>query len=84
VTIKDDGHFETDYASHHFNHMPPLKLANEEMFTSRGLLSPSDELPPRITVSNLTASWTNVSMLSYFVCIIRVFIGEGKAGIEQC
>ena len=84
MTIKDGSHVETDCESHYYYVMPPLKLLNEEMFTSSGLGSQSDELPPRIRVSNLTASWTHVSILSYFVCIIRVFIGEGKTGIEQC
>ena len=53
-----------DTTSHRFYQMLPLKLANEEMFTSRGLGSPSDESPPRIAVSNLTASWAHVRMLS--------------------
>jgi len=56
---------DTASASHAGYVMPPLKLVNEEIVTSSGLGSPlSDGSSPRIIVSNLTASWTHVSMLS--------------------
>ena len=83
MAIKDGGLVETASTSYHQYVMPPLKLVNEEFITSSGLGSSSDGSPHRIVVTNLTASWTHVSLLAC-VCIIRVFIGEGEAGIEQC
>ena len=73
---------ETTIASHAGYVMPPLKLINEEIITSSGLGSSSNGSPHRIIVTNLTASWSHVSLFSC-VCIIRVFIGEGEAGIEH-
>ena len=55
MDVKSDEITNTGYV------MPPLKLINDN--TSSALGS-SDGLPPRMIVSNLTASWTHVSMLS--------------------
>ena len=44
------------------NVMPPLKLVNYEVTTDSGNRPLSNGVTPRITVSNLSASWTNVSI----------------------
>ena len=66
TTATKDGGLVTSY---HRYVMPPLKLFNEEIITRNGLRSSSDGSPSRIIVSNLTASWTHVSMLSC-VCVL--------------
>ena len=46
------------------SHSRYVKLEiDEESAIDNGLDSSSDRLPSRITVSNLAASWTHVSML---------------------
>ena len=47
------------------NVMSPLKLVNNEVTTNSGHGSLSNGATPRITVSNLIASWTNVSHYAY-------------------
>jgi len=70
MITKDGGLVETTSISYHHYVMPPLKLVNdEEIISSNGRSSSlSDGSPPRIIVSDLTASWTHVSMLSC-VCV---------------
>ena len=74
MATKDGGLVETTSTSYHHYVMPPLKLVNEDIITSNGISSSlSDGSPPRIIVSNLTASWTHVSMLSC-VCVLLEYL----------